>query len=160
MKSIPSLLILAVALSSFAQHRGQQSLETNLYHRALVATLEARSRDAKFANANDPLQQVIIQKDNQLNAGFPSRIGEVKLEYLTADELRDRYRTLKHDFPVFVMRPITNEGDRLVVDFTRYWFTATKKSNNFALEGGYRVVLRYDCSQKTFVVESATLWGI
>ena len=84
----------------------------------------------------------------------------MSLEYLTVDELRDRYRTLKHEFPVFVMRPIASEGDGLVVGFTRYWFTATKKSNNFGLEGGYRVVLRYDCSQNTYVVESAKLWGI
>jgi hypothetical protein len=160
MKLLLSVLILAFAVSSSAQQQSQQSLDANLYYRALVATLDARVRDAKFANANDPLKQVIVQRDNQLNAGFPSQIGGVKLEYLTAGELRDRHRTLKHEFPVFVMRPIANEGDRLVVGFTRYWFTATKKSNNFALEGGYRVVLRYDCSQNNFVVESATLWGI
>ena len=160
MKVLFSILILAVALSSSAQERGQQTLEANLYYRALVAALNARSRDAKFASANDPLNRVIIQKDDQLNAGFPSRVGDVALEYLAADELRDRYQTLKHEFPIFVMRPMGNEGERLVVDFTLYWFTATKKSNDFSLEGGYHVVLRYDCSQKTFVVESATLWGI
>ena len=161
MKLTLSVLIIAFALSSSAQERGQQPLETNLYYRALVATLDARARDdAKSANANDPLSQVIIHKDEQLNAGFPSRIGDVTIEYLDPDQLRTRYQTVKHELPIFVMRPIASEGDRLVVGFTRYWFTATKKSNNFGLEGGYRVVLRYDCSQKTFVVESAKLWGI
>src|ERR1044072_654 len=159
MKLIFSVLLLICALPSSAQQRAPR-LDTNLYYRALVITLDARSRDAKFANANDPLHQVIVQRDAQLNAGFPSRIGDVTLEYLTADELRARHRPLKHEFPVFVMRPIANENDRLVVGFTRYWFTATKKSNNFALEGGYRVVLRYDCTLNNFVVESATLWGI
>src|SRR4051794_19616383 len=160
MKLLLGALIIAFGLSTLAQERAKPPLEANLYYRSLVATLEARSQDnAKFASGNDPLRQVIIQRD-QLNEGFPNRIGDVAIEYLWPDELRTRYRTLKHEFPIFVMRPISNDGDRLIVNFTRYWFTATKKSNDFALEGGYRVVLRYDCSQKTFVVESATLWGI
>ena len=57
MKVPLSILILAVALSSSAQERGQPPLEANLYYRALVAALNARSRDAKFANANDPLNR-------------------------------------------------------------------------------------------------------
>ena len=160
MKLIANLILLALAFPVAAQDRSQTKLEDNLYYRALVATLDARSRDRQFANANDPSHQVIIQRDLQLNVGFPARIADVGVEYLWPEELRTRYRTLKREFPIFVMRPISNDGDRLVVDFTRYWFTATKKSNNFALEGGYRVVLRYDCSQKAFVVESAKLWGI
>jgi hypothetical protein len=134
------LIISVILLASFtvaAQERGQPRLENNLYYRALgatldartVATLDARTRDAKFANANDPLPQVIIQRDIQLNSGFPTNVGEVKIEYLDADDLRERYQSLKHEIPVFVMRPIVNEGDHLVVGFTRYWFTATKKAN-------------------------------
>jgi hypothetical protein len=160
MKLLISLILPALAFPIAAQDRGQTKLEDNLYYRALVATLEARSRDAEFARANDPLHQVIIERDRQLNAGFPVKIGDVAIEYLWPDELRTRYQRLKHEFPIFVMRPISNDGDRLVVDFTRYWFTFTKNSNTYSLEGGYRVVLRYDCSHKTFVVESAKLWGI
>lgn len=161
MKAILILVVLAnLSLPSQAQTGGQSKIEQSLYYRALVSALAARTHDFKFADAKDPLHQVIIQKDDQLNAGFPSRIGDVEIEYLTADELRGRYRSLKRTFPIFVMRPIANEDDRIVVSFTRYWFSATKKTNAFALEGGYRVVLRYDCSQKEFVVESAKLWGI
>jgi len=72
MKLTLSIVLLAFAFSSSAQQRGEQTLERNLYYRALVATLDARSREAKFASGNDPLHQVIIQKDDQLNPGFPS----------------------------------------------------------------------------------------
>ena len=161
MKAILILLVLAIlSLRSQAQEGGQSKIEQSLYYRALVSALAARTQDSKFADANDPLRHVIIQKDDQLNAGFPSRIGDVEIEYLTLDELRVRYASLKRPFPIFVMRPIANEDDRIVVSFTRYWFSATKKTNAFALEGGYRVLVRYDCSQKRFVVESAKLWGI
>lgn len=161
MKAILILLVLAtLSLPLQAQERDQSKIEQSLYYRALVSALSARKVDSRFSAATDPLDQVIIQKDDQLNAGFPSRIGDVEIEYLTVDELRGRYESLKRSFPIFVMRPIANKDDRIVVGFTRYWFSATKKTNAFALEGGYRVELRYDCSQKQFVVEGAKLWGI
>ena len=161
MKVILSLLVLVVlALPSQAQGSDQSKIEQSLYYQALVAALTARAQDAKYGSANDPLHQVIIVKDDQLNTGFPSRIGDIGIEYLAAADLRGRYRSLKHPIPVFVMRPIVNEGDQLVVGFTRYWFSARKQTDEFSLEGGYNVVLRYDCSQKNFVVESAKLWGI
>ena len=161
MKIILSLLILVLTSSpSLAQERGQITLEHNLYYRALVATLAARAKDSKYASANDPLDRVIIQNDIQLNNGFPTRIGDIQIEYLGVGELRDRYRSLKRELAVFVMRPIANENNRIVIGFARYWFSATKRTNSFALEGGYRVVLRFDCSQNDFVIESTTLWGI
>ena len=161
MKVILSLLLLVIlSPASRAQESGQGKIEEGLYYRALVAAIAARAQDAKYASANDPRRHVIIVKDDHLNIEFPSRVGDVQIEYLTADDLRARHRLLKHTVPVFVMRPMVNEGDRLIVSFIRYWFSATNKTNNFAVEGGYRVVLQYDCSQKNFVVESAKLWGI
>jgi len=161
MKKVLSLLVLVILfLPSHAQEDAQSKLERGLYYQALVATLAARAKDAKYAKTNDPLHQVIIVKDDHLNAGFPPRIGDVQIEYLTSDDLRALHRKLKHTIPVFVMRPMVNEGDRLIVSFTRYWFSATNNTNNFALEGGYRVGFKYDCSQKNFVVESTKLWGI
>lgn len=161
MKAIPILLVLVILfLPSQAQESDQSKIQQSLYYRALVAALAARAQDTKYAAGNDPLYQVIIAKDDQLNAGFPTRIGNIQIEYLTSDDLRARHRSLKRTIPVFVMRPMVNEGDRLVLDFTRYWFGATRRTNTFSLEGGYRVVFGYDCSQKTFVVESTKLWGI
>jgi hypothetical protein len=161
MKIILSLLLFAFTSSTcVGQEGGQPALEHNLYYRALVATLAAHAKDAKYARANDPVDRVIIQSDIQLNNGFPTRIGNVQIEYLGVDELRERYRSWKYEIPVFVMRPITNENQRLVVGFARYWFSATKRTNSFGLEGGYRVLLRFDCSQNDFVIESTTLWGI
>jgi hypothetical protein len=154
------LVLLILSLPSQGQETAKSKLERDLYYRALSAALTARAQDAKYASANDPLDHVIIVKDDQLNVGFPTRIADVDIEYLTSDELRARHRSLKHEIPVFVMRPMSNEGDRLVVDFTRYWFSAAKKTNLMGLEGGYRVLFGYDCGQKEFVVESAKFWGI
>lgn len=155
-----ALVFLIFPLHLQAQETDKTKLEENVYYRALVAVLAARTQDAKYARANDPLQRVIIMKDDQLNVGFPSRVGDVGIEYLNADDLRAQQRSIKHEIPVFVMRPMSNEGDRLVIGFTRYWFSATKKTNVMSLEGGYRVVIGYDCARKAFIVESTKLWGI
>jgi hypothetical protein len=153
-----AFLILPLRLQ--AQESDKTKLEENVYYRALVAVLSARAQDAKYAPGNDPLHQVIIMRDIQLNIGFPSRVGDVNIEYVTEDDLRAWHRSLKHEIPIFVMRPISNEGNRLVIGFTRHWFSSTKKTNAMGLEGGYRVVMAYDCARKEYVVESAKLWGI
>lgn len=157
---LSALLFLILPLRLQAQEPDKTTLEANIYYRALVAMVAARAQDAKYASVNDPLQSVIIMKDLQLNVGLPTRVGDVEIEYLNEDDLRARHRSLKHEIPVFVIRPLSNEGHRLVIGFTRYWFSATKKGNAMALEGGYRVVIGYDCARKEFVVESAKLWSI
>ena len=153
-----AFLILPLPLN--AQDPDKSKLEENIYYRALVAALTARAQDAKYASGNDPLHQVIIMSDIQLNAGFPTSLVDTKVEYVTENDLRARYRSKKDEIPVFVMRPMMNEGNRLVIHFTRYWFSTTKKGNAMSLEGGYRVVMVYDCARKEYVVESAKLWGI
>jgi hypothetical protein len=155
-----TLILLFFPLDLKAQEIHRPQLEENVYFRALGAVLTARDQDAKSASVKDPLRHVIIMRDIQLNVGFPTRVGDVEIEYLYEDDLRARHRSAKHEIPVFVMRPISNEGNRLVIDFTRYWFSATKKTNMMSLEGGYRVVMVYDCVRKEYAVESAKLWGI
>ena len=161
MKLVVSILALAIFFVPSQSHfSSSTNIAQSLYYRALIAVVTARAQDAKSALANDPVHHVIIMKDDQLNLGFPARLDDVEIEYLTSDDLRARHKSLKHEIPVFVMRPISNEGHRLIIDFTRYWFSATKKTDLMGLEGGYRVVMVYDCAQKEFVVESAKLWGI
>ncbi|HEX7330991.1 MAG TPA: hypothetical protein VF290_05800 [Pyrinomonadaceae bacterium] len=155
-----ALVLLVFPLRLQAQEADRTKLAENVYYRALVAVLAARAQDAKYASANDPLQHVIILKDHQINTGFPSRVGEVEIEYLTMDELRARYRSLKREFPIFIMRAMSNDGHRLVISFTRHWVTAAKRTNELSLEGGYTVVIGFDCVRKELVVESAKLWGI
>ena len=155
-----ALAFLSLTLCLQTQEPDKTKLEENVYYRGLAAMLIARAQDAKYASDKDPLRQVIIMRDVQLNAGFPTNVGDVRIEYVTEDDLLARHRSLKHDIPFFVMRPISNEGNRLVIGFTRYWFSTTKKTNMMSLEGGYRVVMVYDCARKGYVVESAKLWGI
>jgi len=160
MKLLLCTLILLFPLDLKAQEIHRPQLEENVYFRALGAVLTARAQDAESVSLKNPLRHVIIMRDIQLNVGFPSRVGDVEIEYLYEDDLRARHRSTNHEIPVFVMRPMSNEGNRLIIDFARYWFSATKKTNMMGLEGGYRVVMVYDCARKEYVVESAKLWGI
>jgi|SRR5690242_10280929 len=84
-----------------AQEIHRRQLDENDYFRALAAVLTARAQDAKSASVKDPLRHVIVMRDIQLNVGFPSRVGDVEIEYLCEDDLRARQRSTKHEIPVF-----------------------------------------------------------
>ena len=155
-----ALVLLIVPLRLQAQETDRTKLEKNIYYRALVAMLTARAQDARLAGANDPPHRVIIMSDIQLNNGFPARVGDVEIEYLTDSGLRARHRSSKHEIPVFVMRPMSVDGQNLIIGFTRYWVSSTKKGIMMGLEGGYGVEIVFDCAQKEYVVASARLWGI
>ena len=72
------------------QASGSGGVEGSLYYRALVAALAARTRDARFMDARDPLGRVLILKDDQLNSGFPGQVGDVTVEYVTSEDLTKR----------------------------------------------------------------------
>lgn len=160
---LSTLLLLLSSVSSEAQT--QQSagskLEESLYYRALLAMVAEHVKDAaKFPDLKGPSDRVIIERDIQLNTDFPARINETKVAYLYPEDLRKLYLSRKQSIPFYVMRPMRNEGHRLVIDFTRYWFSATKKTHLRGLEGGYRVWFVYDSSERKFVIERTELWGI
>ena len=70
-------------------------------------------------------------------------------------------------FPVFMLRPMRNEGNRLVVDIADYWFSYRpaflffrRAMFKWELEGGTSVYFRYDPAGDRFVVEQVKLSGI
>ena len=76
-----ALAFLILPLRLQAQEPDKTKLEDNVYYRALVAVLTARAQDAKYASDKDPLHQVIIMRDIQLNDGFPTSVVDIKLDF-------------------------------------------------------------------------------
>jgi hypothetical protein len=58
------------------------------------------------------------------------------------------------------MRPIRNEGEKLSVSLTDYWFSFKKNSLTYSLEGGAKVVFRFDCEHREYVIDKVELWGV
>jgi hypothetical protein len=158
------LTIIAIGLlssSAFSQAKPSPSVENNLYVKALFACLEANAK-AFSIQTNPPydVHNVIVQKDKILTSDFPTQIGVYRIEYLDAQALINRYKAKKAEFPIIVIRPMKNEGAKLVISFTDYVITYEKKTLNYALTGGFNVSLRYDCDKQEYVIEKTDLWGV
>jgi hypothetical protein len=53
-----------------------------------------------------------------------------------------------------------NEGATLKISIGSYWFSYTKKSYNYGLEGGCNAEFKFDTSQGNFALTKTDLWGI
>ena len=125
----------------------KQPNEENLYVQALTEILPK-------------LDNVIIEYDLFLNAGFPKQINSAAIDYLDNQELIRRYKEKKQDLRVIRMFPMSNEGNLLEISFNYYWVNYKKKSLNFALEGGTKVIFRYDCAKGKYVIDKTVPWGV
>ena len=146
-----------------AQDAPPPEVEGNLYYQAIVAGLEERKKYALKPYMNEPPGHIVVYKNPFLvDDGWPTRIGGVKVEYLTDDELRARLQARggEDGIPVYVLNPMTNEGDRLVIRLLRADFHVYGGRGSFGIGGGYSIRFRYDCERQRFVAETATLPGI
>ncbi|MEO8650271.1 MAG: hypothetical protein ABI539_13985 [Acidobacteriota bacterium] len=68
-----------------------QKTKDNLYSRGLKACLEKELVSYKDFSSRD-LRNVFVLKDDKVTYGLPTQFGEIKVEYLTLDDLAQRYR--------------------------------------------------------------------
>ena len=155
------VLIGLLASPVLSQSKSAPSVENNLYVKALFACLDANAKAySSQTNSRHDFYNVIIQQDEIITKNFPNQLGAYRIEYLDSQALVKRYQAKKAEFPIIVIRPIENDGMKLVIRFTDYFFSYSKKSLNYGLEGGCNVVLSYDCSKQEYVIEKVDLWGI
>src|SRR6185436_9617606 len=96
----------------------------------------------------------------QINQDFPRQIQSFKIEYLDTQDLIAKYKKEKKEFRIIVMRPILNEGEKLSVGLTDYWFSFKKNILTYSLEGRAKVVFRFDCEHREYVIDKVELWGV
>jgi hypothetical protein len=140
------LAVILLTGFTFAQ-TAKQPIEKNLYVRALTEILPK-------------LDNVIIENNLFLNSGFPKQINSSPIDYLDNLELIKRYKEKKQDLRVIRMFPMSNEGNLLEISFNYYWVNYKRKSLNFSLEGGIKVIFRYDCDRGEYVVDKTVPWAV
>ena len=156
-----ALIIGLLASPVLSQSQPAPSVENNLYVKALFACLDANAKAySSQTNSRHDYYNVIVQQDEIITKNFPTQLGAYRIEYLEAQALVNRYKAKKSEFPIIIIRPIENDGAKLVIKFTDYFFSYGKKSLNYGLEGGCNVILSYDCSKQEYVIEKVDLWGI
>jgi hypothetical protein len=159
-----SLLILlfgSCAFNAFSQVKDAPSTESNLYARTLSACLAKELEEyGKLGLSRVDYENRVVERNIHLTDKLPTQFGKVKVEYLDAVTLRERYQKTRKEIQVLSLRPMKNEGTTLVISTGNYWFSYTKKSYNYGLEGGCTVNFNFDSSQNDFALTKINLWGI
>jgi hypothetical protein len=112
------LILLALSPPVLSQKQETRAKESNLYHRALYATLDKMNASwggIKYANGEPgPIDyhNMIVQKNRDITEGLPSQLGVYHVEYLDSEGLIDRYKKLRKDFAILVAYPWTTKTGR------------------------------------------------
>jgi hypothetical protein len=157
--AIALTIFLISSIDVFAQTLKEAS-EDSLYFKALSVYLnEAAKKYANIKTARD-YNKIIIQKDENLTANLPNNIGSQKIQIKDLSDIRDEFRRGKVKVPVTVVRPMENEGEKLIIRFTEYWVNFTDKKTEFSLEGGCKVEFLFDCTKRKYVINKVEFWGV
>ena len=156
------LLLLIISVMVSAQFQETKPDEKNLYYMAFVAYLEKRNQ---MYEGNEDLRKrdylnILVEHDLFITDGLPKTIGKNKIEYLGEVERREKLDKLREPYTLIVIRPMKNEGNKLVISFAEYRWSYKKNRVTYALSDGARVELGFDCQKSKFVIEKVELWGI
>ncbi len=174
-------ILIAVCLAALAVQplaaqvptEGNDVPNKTLYSRGLQACLEKEITAYSKFSARD-LRKVIVEYDFDLTRELPTELGEIKLQYLNSFDLAEKYKALpkaerEHGIPFIKIFPLSDKEDKLIFDYSNYWFTYSEKGGFFtrrklmftrSLEGGCHAEIEFDPLQKKFVIKEVKLWGI
>jgi hypothetical protein len=169
-KHFTGLILLVFVSTSYSQNISKVGTNFNLYERAVSACVAKKLKDYGTQGEETRLRfsERIFLYDDILTVKLPSQFGEVKVSYLTSDQLnvlfqsrsKQKPKTERTEIPFTTIQPMRNEGTTLIISLSDYWFSSKKHMSFHALEGGCVVSFNFDDGVDNFVVSKTELWGI
>jgi hypothetical protein len=134
--------------------------EENLYYKALVACLNKQAEQYSRILTEKELHSIVVEENKDVITELPKRIESFNISYLDKQALINKYNEQKTDFPILVIRPISNKNNVLVIEITRYYFGYKKKKLTYSLEGGCTVSFQFNCATQNYDMTKVELWGV
>jgi hypothetical protein len=161
-KQISSIILLVAlcAFNAFSQARDVPATASNLYARTLSACLAKELEDYGKLGTRVDYENRIVERNIHFTDKLPTQFGKIKVEYLDPETLRERYLKTRQEMQVLSLRPMKNDGTTLIISIGNYWFSYTKKSYHYGLEGGCTVNFNFESSKSDFALTKIDLWGI
>ncbi len=117
---------------------------------------------------------MFVEYNFDLTRALPTRIGEMKIQYLNDLELVEKYKALpkaerEQGLQVIKLFPLYDKDDKLVFAYNNYLFKYSEKGGLFSrkklifgwsLEGGCHAYIGFDPGQKKFTIEKVEFWGV
>lgn len=104
--------------------------------------------------------EVLVAKDESVQAEYPEAVEGRRFEYLTNSELLARRKATKSDFPVRIVNAATVEGGRIKVVVSEDLIGIENGRLVFQIEGWGVVFFRFDCGSGEFRVDEVKWGGI
>ena len=124
-------LVFIFSISTLAQ----VSADT-LYAKGLKACLEKEVESYSKFSSRD-LRNVTVVREDKLTRDLPSQFGEIRVEYLSVDELALKFKSRliekdeRKELPVIEVFPIYDKGGKLFFAYSNYWFSYSEKRQPF-----------------------------
>ena len=117
----------------------------SLYQRSLIAYVETKACKAAVNESLIVLRDFVLEEEDTAQL-YPTKIGQVAIEYLDTKAVLDRYQKLGRAFLVLKIEPVRNFDDTLVVNCVEARAGIRRRKLTLGVAGGYRVEWRYDCA--------------
>jgi hypothetical protein len=139
----------------------------DLYGQALLVSLREAAKQWGHIDDSDngtcirtDYHNMMVEDFPEITDTLPHQVEDFHLEYVDRKGEIDRYRTLRKEYCILVIRPMKNEGQRLKIEISFEWIKYTKRKLWHELSDWSMVYFRYDCGKQEFVVDEVKLGGI
>jgi hypothetical protein len=138
-----------------------------LNNEALRASLEAMNREWGKLNLTDrskrapiDFQNMIVRKDPAITDGLSSQFGEYRVTYLDDTSLIGRWKRLKKEFAILVVRPLDCPEGRMRITVHLSWVSYRRAQLQFGIDSWADVYFRFDAGNRKYVVDNVELAGV
>lgn len=149
-----------------AQSDNAHGKENDLYAMALVASISEMQKqwghiDDGFGNRmRTDYEHMIVVQNPEITDELPTDFGSHRLDYLSNQELVNRYKASGKEFSVLQIHPIHADGASLRIQVSVAWFSYGKKGMLFGYSDWSDVEFKFDCAQQAFTISNVKLGGI
>jgi hypothetical protein len=103
---------------------------------------------------------IVVQKDSSITNGLDAQLDGHRITYMDDRALINRWKHLRKEFPILVMRPIDRTGGDTEISVHLCWVSYGKGKLLIALDSWANVHFRYDSATRKYIVANVELGGV
>lgn len=153
MKNLLTILVCVLLFINVKIASAQDDNIRDFYIKALQVCLDSTNAHYKDVSHNR-WENVIVKKEFWMGENFPDKVGTIKIQYLTDEELEQKFYETNERFPYIEMSPLFLKDGLFIIFFTDYWMNTYKGDIIRELEGGSELKYKFDCESGKLIFDS------
>jgi hypothetical protein len=150
-----ALLVLLLTFVGFPA--AAEDGNSSLYTRSLVAYVQAKQEQVRSRHAVVVIENIVVD-DPTFVYPLPSKVGSVRVEILSAELLKAKFKETGKQFDAVEIKPMINSRDELIVDCAEFRVSVKKRRVNLIVVGGLRFHWRFDVTKGDYAVVRIEPW--